>query len=55
MYDCHPQPWIQLPFDQGVQIVISPSLVVYVPELIKAILWYFASTETQSIVMTLSE
>ena len=33
MYDCHPQPLHQLPFDQGVEIVISPSLVVYVPEL----------------------
>ena len=37
MYDCHPQPWHQLPFDQGVQIVISPSSVVYVPELIRVI------------------
>ena len=33
MYDCHPQPLHQLPFDQRVQI----SLVVYVPESIGAI------------------
>ena len=37
MFDCHPQPSHHLPFDQGVQIVISPSSVVYVPELIKVI------------------
>ena len=53
MYDCHPQPSHQLPFDQGFQIVISPSSVVYVPELIRP--RYFASIETQSVVMTSSE
>ena len=55
MYDCHPQPSHQLPFDQGVQIVISPSSVVYVPELIRVIQRYFASIETQSVVMTSSK
>ena len=37
MYDCHPQLSHQLPFDQGVQIVTSPSSVVYVQELIRVI------------------
>ena len=30
MYDCHPQLSHQLPFDQGVQIVISPSLEPFI-------------------------
>ena len=55
MYNCHPQPSHQLPFDQGVQIVISPSTVVYVPELNRVIYQYFASIETQLVVMTSSE
>ena len=29
MYNCHPQLSHQLSFDQGVQIVITPSSVVY--------------------------
>ena len=33
MYDCHPQPSHQLPFDQGFLTVISPSSVVHAPEL----------------------
>ena len=32
MYKNQPSKLHQLPFDQGVQIVISPSSVVYVPE-----------------------
>ena len=52
MYDCHLLSSHQFPFDQGVQTVISPSSVVYVPELIRAIQRYFASIETRSVVMT---
>ena len=33
----------------------NPSSVVYVPEPIRAILWYLALIETQSVVMTLSK
>ena len=58
MYDCHPQPLHQLPFDQGVhahQSGFNPSSVVYVPELIRAILRYLASIEMQMVVMTSSE
>ena len=37
MYKNQPSKLHQLPFDQGVQIVISPSSVVYVPEPIEAL------------------
>ena len=47
-----------LPFDQGVhahQSDYSPNSVVYVPKPIRAIQWYLASIETQSVDMTLSK